>query len=478
MRTSTTTRRRAVGIVRVSVTGGRAGEAFTSPRTQRERIEADCEREGLVLVECFEELDTSGGRSLAARPHLSEAVRMIEDGEADVIVAAYFDRLVRSLTTQAELLERVHAAGGQVRAVDAGAISAGTSGEWLDATMRGMMAEYQRRQGAERTHDAQADAIARGVAMWPQIPVGYRKGADRHLEVDPVTAPLVAEAYALRADGATVAVVRTYLAGAGLTLSYTAVNNLLHTRAVLGELHFGRYEPNLAAWPAIVDRDTWDRVQRHVAPRGRQSSSERLLARLGVLRCASCGSSMVVSVQTQQGKPYYYYRCGAKTDCTARPAISATMIEEHVTTAVRNALGNVRGRASAESGLRAAEVEAEQTQADLDAAIRMLAAVGDEPAAIERLGELQAARDATRSRVEQLGIGQHGVALVLDADWDWDVLSVAERRAMIRGTVESVTVATGRGLERVTVRLVGEQQGAERVLGGAARRLISEGVTG
>jgi hypothetical protein len=43
-------RRRAVGIVRVSRTGGREGERFVSPAEQRERIEAACERDGLQLV--------------------------------------------------------------------------------------------------------------------------------------------------------------------------------------------------------------------------------------------------------------------------------------------------------------------------------------------------------------------------------------------------------------------------------------------
>ena len=76
--------RRAIGIIRVSQTAGRAGESFTSPRTQRERIEAECEREGLQLVEVLEELDISGGKSLAERPGLSAAVAIVEAGRAEV----------------------------------------------------------------------------------------------------------------------------------------------------------------------------------------------------------------------------------------------------------------------------------------------------------------------------------------------------------------------------------------------------------
>jgi len=120
-----------VGIVRVSRTGGREGERFVSPAEQRERIEAACERDGLELVAVHEELDVSGGTALAQRPGLSAAVAAIEGGTADVVAAAYFDRLFRSLSTQAEVIDRVERAGGQVIAVDVGQVTNGSAGQWL-----------------------------------------------------------------------------------------------------------------------------------------------------------------------------------------------------------------------------------------------------------------------------------------------------------------------------------------------------------
>ena len=39
---------------------------------------------------------------------------MVEAGEADHIVVAYFDRLVRSLKVQLEVIERVEQAGGEI----------------------------------------------------------------------------------------------------------------------------------------------------------------------------------------------------------------------------------------------------------------------------------------------------------------------------------------------------------------------------
>jgi hypothetical protein len=91
----------------------------------------------------------------------------------------------------------------------------------------------------------------------------------------------------MRADGATVKDVRASSPTTASTYSYNGMHSLLASRVVLGEIHFGKYEPNLAAHPPIVDRELWKRVQRVKVPRGRYPASVRLLARTGVLRCGN-----------------------------------------------------------------------------------------------------------------------------------------------------------------------------------------------
>jgi DNA invertase Pin-like site-specific DNA recombinase len=167
--------RRAIGIVRVSEVKGRDGDGFSSPSDQLDAIRAACARGGLARQR--EELDVSGGTPLDKRAGMREAVEAVEAGEAQVIVAAYFDRLFRSLEVQSVILRRVEAAGGKVLALDTGEVTNGSAGEWLNATMRGMMAEYQRRTTAERSAAAQGRAIARGTAPWPNVPPGYDRAA-------------------------------------------------------------------------------------------------------------------------------------------------------------------------------------------------------------------------------------------------------------------------------------------------------------
>ena len=221
---------------------------------------------------------------------------------------------------------------------------------------------------------------------------------------------------------------------------------------MLGEIHFGKLTPNLHAHTAIVDADLWRRVQRVKVSRGRRAKSERLLARLGVLRCGTCGARMVVG--TAHNGEYALYRCPPTGDCTRRVTISADLVEGLVVDRVRAALADVEGRASVEDNAHAAELALERAQAALDSAIRTFDGLGDETATRERLAELSAARDHTQEEVDHLGSNLSVVTI--NAAEDWDRLSLDARRALIRAVVAEVRIAPGRGADRITVELVGE----------------------
>jgi hypothetical protein len=238
------------------------------------------------------------------------------------------------------------------------------------------------------------------------------------------------------------------LAAHGITRSHNGTYTLLSSRLVLGEIHFGKLT-NLQAHEPIVSRDVFARVQKLRDRRGTGRRSDRLLARLDVLRCAGCDGRMVASLQTQRGQAYPFYRCAkVRADCPSRAAISAVLVERLVTDAVREALEGMVGRASADTDAQAAETALERAQADMDAAIRAFGGVLDEPVALERIGELRAARDAARDRVHELrGLRS---ALEISATADWDALSVDARRALVRAVVDRVVVAAGRGAGRVS----------------------------
>jgi hypothetical protein len=375
-------------------------------------------------------------------------VRAIEGGRADVLAAAYLDRLTRDPNVRDQVVTRVEAAGGQVWTVDMGRQRNGTAAEQLTGTLASAVHRYVRRVNAEKSAEAQQRAISRGVPPWAGASPGYVRGEDGRLRRDPATAPVVLQAFRLRADGAPIHAVREHLRAHGIERSYHGVQHMLTSPVYLGQIHFGGYEPNLAAHEPIVPEDLWQRVQRVRVPRGRRPKSNRLLSRLEVLRCATCGSRMVVGTANHSG--YALYRCPPTGDCPRRVTISAELVEGIVVDAVRTALEGVEGRAAAEDSARQASGALDHAQSRLDALIEILDPL--EPAARKRLQEATAARDEARAALDRLG---DSAGAVVVRGWD-DRLTLEERRALIRATVERVDVAPGRGPDRVTVHLFGE----------------------
>jgi site-specific DNA recombinase len=440
-----------VGIVRVS----RVGEDAVSPLEQRERIASTCERDGFELLDTLEGLDVSGGAPLARRHGLRAAVEMVEAGVVDLLIVAYFDRLVRSLAVQSQVVERVERAGGAILAVDVGRVTNGSAGQWLSGTMLGAVSEYHRCVTSERTADAKRRAIAEGRPTFPNVPPGYRKREDGRIEPHPEEATIVADAFRLRANGATVLEVRDFLRASGIDRSFHGTQSLLTSRIVLGELRFGELV-NVDSHLPIVPLDVWQKVQKMRSVRGRRAKSGRLLSRLGILRCATCGGRMVVASQDQHGKRYYMYRCSPLGDCPRRVAISATIVEDVIVEETKRLIADMKGTATMADGIADAELALERSEQELDAAVRAFSGLEDVAATRERLLELRDARDRARDRFDELQDAARP-AVTVTASGDWDSLTLEERRALIRAVIDRVEVAPGgRGRDRVTIHTRGQ----------------------
>lgn len=349
------------------------------------------------------------------------------------------------------MVERVEAADGQVLAVDVGRVTNGSAGQCLSATMLGAVSEYHRRNTKQWLSEVQERAVARGALPWSRTPLGYRRLEDGTLQVEPDEAALIVRAFEVRAEGASITQIREMLKSHGVERSHRGVQVMLANRVYLGEVRFGELV-NLDAHEPIVSRDLFARVQRMVIPRGRQPKSEYLLARLGILRCASCGARLSAMQMPQQGG-YRVYRHTSTTDCPHKVTVAAEMVERAVVDAVRSALADVEGRASAEQNVRQALQSLERAQEQLDAATRALSDWTD-PVAVERLRALRDERDAAQERVDRLGGSRSEVTVPIAADWER--LTLHEQRAFVRLVIDRVDIAPGRGPSRITVHLVGE----------------------
>src|SRR6516165_10761513 len=208
-----------VVVVRVSEQGDRDEENFHSPKAQLAKAKSWSEAQGNHVVDVFEEIDVSGKLPLARRPGLLRAIEMVEAGGADHIVVAYFDRLVRSLRVQLEVIERVEQAGGEIYAIDHGRLTSGTAATRMSNNMMGAAFQYYAEVTGEKVAAARERVVARGVLPDSRISPGYVRGEDGVLVVERAKARVVVQAFKCRDHGGSLVQIQAFLAERGIERS-------------------------------------------------------------------------------------------------------------------------------------------------------------------------------------------------------------------------------------------------------------------
>lgn len=245
-------------------------------------------------------------------------------GQPVVVVVLRLDRLGRRILERVRCREELKLLGVPVHSVREG-------GEVSDlvANILASVAEEETRVLGERVSIARRHIAARGWHVPGRAPWGYRlrpatseeraRGAPTSvLELDPVTAPWVKEAFARAAGGQTLQAVHRWIAGlpsaarGGRELRFQAVRKILASPVYLARLPQGEDEVlarPVGQWPALVDEATWQRVRDGVASHQRlprQASRRYLLTGLG--RCPRCGARMSGHVSARSA---FRYRCAS-----------------------------------------------------------------------------------------------------------------------------------------------------------------------
>jgi DNA invertase Pin-like site-specific DNA recombinase len=275
---------RDVVVVRVSEQGDRDEESFHSPKPQLAKAKFWSEDQGHRVVDAFEEIDVSGKLPLARRPGLLKAIEMVEAGEADHIVVAYFDRLVRSLKVQLEVIERVERAGGEIYAIDHGRLTNGTAATRMSNNMMGAAFQYYAEVTGEKVAAARERVVARGVLPNSRISPGYVRGEDGVLVVERPKARIVVQAFRRRDRGASLVEIQAFLAKNGIERSISGVESMLRSRMYLGEIHFGVLHNLHAHEPIVKDRALFGAG---AAADGLAGASGQVCAAAGAPGCAA-----------------------------------------------------------------------------------------------------------------------------------------------------------------------------------------------
>lgn len=275
------------------------------------------------------------------RPALQRLLADIEIGKIDTVVVYKVDRLTRSLTDFARLIDLFEARGVSFVSVTQ-SFNTTTSMGRLTLNVLLSFAQFEREVAGERIRDKVAASKKKGIWVGGTLPLGYQV-KNRKLVVDEAEAatvrriferyrdlgamtPLLTE---LRQRGVTTRkrVLSTGKVIGGIPFGRGALGYLLKNRVYIGDLnHKDRSYPG--EHPAIVSRELFDAVQaRLVANRAvehhRQARSEALL--LGRI-FDDRGNRMTPTHSRKNGARYRYYTSRALAEGRRDEAGSVTRV--------------------------------------------------------------------------------------------------------------------------------------------------------
>ena len=187
----------------------------------------------------------------------------------------------------------------------------------LEAVLEGM-AEYYSVQLATNVKRGMDNVARKGQSVGGTIPLGYRS-VNKKLEPDPQTAPLVKRIFEMYAEGYTQKELVDHLNAEGLRtrkgkpLTVNSIRAVLKNKKYIGIYHYNGIEYPDAEIPALVDVETFDKVQRLLvqnkrAPARKWTKADYMLT--GKLFCGLCSHTMVGESGTgKSGARYLYYNC-------------------------------------------------------------------------------------------------------------------------------------------------------------------------
>lgn len=304
------------------------GVQGSSLQEQRSAIEAYAQRNGISIVQWFEEQVTAAkrGRSVFAR-----MLKSLERGGAHGIIIHKIDRSARNLRDWADLADLIDR-GAEIHFAHDD-LDLRSRGGRLSADIQAVVAADFVRNLREETRKGFYGRLKQG--LYPlRAPAGYLdRGRGSAKEIDPVKGPLIRQAFELYATGnypfhkLQAEMHRRGLRGhGGGAVSMNGLTTILNNPFYMGLIRIRKTgETFEGAHAPIASKALFDRVQGVLRGHriGTPYKNDFLFRRL--VRCSGCGRSLVGERAKER---YIYYRCHTR-DCPGA-CLPETAIDEKI----------------------------------------------------------------------------------------------------------------------------------------------------
>ncbi len=395
---------------------------------QLRAIDAYAEKRGITITRTY--IDRAFSAKTDNRPEFRRLIRDAEQSDFEAVLVHKYDRFSRNRYDHAVYGKHLKDRGIRLIAV-AQDFGAGKEAILMEGITQAL-SEYYVANLAEEVKKGHKENALKAIHNGGYAPFGYKVEEGRYI-IDEVEAAYVRRMFAACRDGFPYRDILRDIETAGLRgrrgrpMAYTSIYEILRNEKYAGVYlyvegnHARRDKQNAIriedAFPAIVDKETWNEVQRVMDSRkngGKVTGGQREYLCSGLVFCR-CGAPMHASTSTRKGYSYSRYSCAAKCGApTVRCELVDNAIKEYlheclkptVQAQLQEALTEYAAtkRRDAEKNAPSIQKEIGERKNEMDELIRRLAdprLPGEAVAALgEKIAELKRQLDALEQQLK------------------------------------------------------------------------------
>lgn len=446
---------------------------YSSDRQTEQSIEgqdrictAFAEQNDYTIVRRYIDRATSAFKDTDKRTEFQRMIRDSEKQDFDTVIVYALDRFSRNRYDSATFKAKLKRNG--VKVVSATEhISETPDGIILESVLEGM-AEFYSKELSQKVTRGMHETALKCNSCGGTLPLGY-KVVDKKYTIDEAKAEIVRTAFRMYADGSSVADICTHFTKAnyrtskGTEFNKNSFFTMFRNKKYIGYYTYKDVEIE-GGIPAIVDRETFDAVQKRLKQNSLAPSrgKAKVLYHLsGKLVCGHCNTVMIGETGTgKSGKIYNYYTCPGRRrehTCNKKP-ITKEYIERIVVEDALSLLTDEGIEMIADAAVRACIEEAEKDDIipalkaeikeltnGINNIVKMIEKGADSEALITRLSSLEVQKKIAEQRlseqeVELMVIDRTQVIYWLSQFKNGNIDDEDFRRQLIDLLIEKVTI--------------------------------------
>jgi Site-specific recombinases, DNA invertase Pin homologs len=282
---------------------------------QLRECKAYAEKNGITVLTTY--IDRALSAKTDNRPEFQRMIKDSAKGLFDMVLVWKLDRFARNRYDSAHYKATLRKNGVKVVSATE-TIAEDSTGILLESLLEGY-AEFYSAELSEKVIRGLTENALKCKYNGGGLPIGYTIDNEQNFQIDPLTAPIVLEAFRRYDKGATVKQLVDFLNSKEIqtyrkkALRIDCVKRLLKNRRYIGEYKYrDTVTPN--GVPAIVPQELFDRVgerlEKNKKAPARKKAKEEMYLLTTKLFCGYCGAYMCGESGTSRNMTIHqYYKC-------------------------------------------------------------------------------------------------------------------------------------------------------------------------